>query len=93
MVYAPTLLPIPDGNTKIEFLIDFSKRECSLSLIIPVFLSTVPKKLIGSLDFKTIPSTFPDTKILFIVFHLQQFVVMILNLFPHHLNFLDKMHL
>ena len=32
-----------------------------------------------SFDFKTIPSTFPETKILFIVFHLLQFLLMILN--------------
>ena len=30
--------------------------------MIPVFLSTVPRKLIASFDFSTIPSTFPETK-------------------------------
>ena len=45
----------------------------------PVFLSTVPKKFIGSFDFKTIPSILPETKILFILFHLQQFLLMISN--------------
>jgi hypothetical protein len=46
-------------------------------------LSTVPKKLIGSFDFKTIPCTLPETRTFFNLSHLQLFGIMVLDLHLH----------
>ena len=55
IVYAPTLLPTPKGKTRIFSARYLPKRSCFSSLILPVFLSTAPRKFIGFFETRVIP--------------------------------------
>lgn len=61
IVYAPTLLPDPRGNASTAPAIDLPNSGCPLSRTSPVFLSTAPRKLIGSDESSTVPAALPRT--------------------------------
>jgi len=93
MVYAPTLLPIPFGKTRMEPAIFFPNRSCFWSVTSPVFLSTEPRKLIGWLDLTTLPETFPLTIVFRVnLSHPSLSLIMVLGLHPNRLSFSDSMH-
>jgi len=92
MVYAPTLLPIPFGKTRMDPAIYFPNRSCYWSVNAPVFLSTEPRKLIGWLDLTTFPVTFPLTIVFRVdLFHPSLFLIVALGLHPNRLSFSDSM--
>ena len=70
----------------------FPNSACFWSVIVPVFLSTEPRKLIGWLDLRTLPVTVPFTIVSRVnLSHPSLALIMALGLHPNRLSISDNM--